>query len=64
VTVEYPIGHRRRRDEELPLLGRKFAANIVTRLPPRRCDTMLALWRDPPALAALCVPELMGLLEP
>jgi 2-methylcitrate dehydratase len=32
-TVEYPIGHRRRRDEGLPLLINKFKANL------RRCFT-------------------------
>jgi 2-methylcitrate dehydratase len=30
-TVEYPIGHRRRRDEGLPLLVEKFRTNL------RRC---------------------------
>ncbi|HEX6797635.1 MAG TPA: bifunctional 2-methylcitrate dehydratase/aconitate hydratase [Ktedonobacterales bacterium] len=62
VTVEYPLGHARRRTEALPLLERKFAANIATRLPSRRCDALLALWHDPPALAALPVAELMDLL--
>ena len=62
VMVEYPLGHRRRRAEALPLLERKFAANVATRLPPRRHDALLALWHDPKALAVLPVAELMSLL--
>jgi 2-methylcitrate dehydratase len=59
VAVEYPIGHRRRRAEALPLLEAKFAANAATRLPERRCERLLALWRDAAALAALPVHEFM-----
>jgi 2-methylcitrate dehydratase len=62
VVVEYPLGHRRRRAEALPLLERKFAANVATRLPQRQQEALLALWRDPGALAALPVPNLMDLL--
>ena len=37
VAVEYPIGHRRRRTEGMPLLIKKFAANLASRLsPPQR----------------------------
>jgi len=38
VEVEYPIGHRRRRVEGIPLLERKYKANLATRFPPSRCD--------------------------
>ena len=62
LVIAYPLGHRRRRAEALPLLERKFAANVATRLPPRRRDTLLALWRDPPAFAAMPVPDLLDLL--
>ena len=43
VAVEYPIGHRRRRAEGMPLLEEKFQANLATRFPARRCDEILAL---------------------
>src|SRR6266700_6291573 len=32
VEVEYPIGHRRRRAEGIPLLVQKFKSNAATRL--------------------------------
>ncbi|PAF48644.1 2-methylcitrate dehydratase [Helicobacter sp. 12S02232-10] len=37
VEVEYPIGHRRRRKEGIPLLIEKFNANLATRLSPKKC---------------------------
>lgn len=38
VEVEYPIGHRRRRSEGIPLLISKFSANLATRLSPKKCE--------------------------
>ena len=35
VAVEYPLGHRRRRSEAIPLLVEKFAANLATHFPPQ-----------------------------
>lgn len=62
VAVEYPIGHPRRRVEAIPLLERKFATNIATRLPARRCDTLFALWHDQERLSSLPVHEFMDAL--
>jgi 2-methylcitrate dehydratase len=33
IAVEYPIGHRRRRGEGIPLLEKKFLSNLATRFP-------------------------------
>lgn len=38
VEVEYPIGHRRRRDEGIPVLNAKFKKAIATRLSPKNCS--------------------------
>ncbi len=43
VDVEYPVGHRRRRDEGMPLLVEKFRTNLATRFPPQTCERILAL---------------------
>ncbi|MCK7544731.1 bifunctional 2-methylcitrate dehydratase/aconitate hydratase [Marinobacter bryozoorum] len=43
VAVEYPIGHRRRRNEGLPLLVEKFRTNLATRFPSQTCEQILAL---------------------
>jgi 2-methylcitrate dehydratase len=41
VTVDYPIGHRRRRAEGIPLLLAKFEANLRTRLPSAAVERAL-----------------------
>jgi len=46
VAVEYPIGHRRRREEGMPKLEAKFAANLATRFPKPQCDSILRLFKD------------------
>lgn len=62
VEARFPIGHRRRRDEVRPYLLKKFADNIATRLPERRCERLLALWHDPEGLATLPVNQFMDVL--
>ncbi|QEA40393.1 2-methylcitrate dehydratase [Pistricoccus aurantiacus] len=46
VEVEYPVGHRRRRAEGIPLLEEKFKANLATRFPLGRCEQIFALCTD------------------
>ena len=61
VAVEFPVGHRRRRAEGLPLLLEKFARNIKTRLPAQQAGAILALCADPPRLGQTAVHEFMDL---
>lgn len=46
IEVEYPIGHRRRREEGIPLLERKFADNLRTRFPAKQADRIASLCQD------------------
>ncbi|WP_245807774.1 bifunctional 2-methylcitrate dehydratase/aconitate hydratase [Halobacillus massiliensis] len=46
LAVEYPIGHRRRREEGLPLLLNKFKDNVKTRFPSRQTNRILNLCED------------------
>ena len=46
VEVEYPLGHRRRRKEGMPLLEEKFRSNLATRFPSRRCEAILHMCQD------------------
>ena len=62
VAVEYPIGHRRRRAEGLPLLVEKFERNLATRFPAGRVRRILGLCSDSERLAATPVCEFMDLL--
>jgi 2-methylcitrate dehydratase len=61
VEIEYPVGHRRRRSEALPLLLRKARENLATRLPAERVETLVALCLDRPRLVAMPVDEFMAL---
>lgn len=46
ITIEFPLGHRRRRDEAAPLLRQKFLYNMSTRFSQHRVDEFLELLRD------------------
>ncbi len=61
VEVEYPIGHRRRRAEAIPVLEQKFMRNLQSRFPPARCRQILSLCLDRQRLEATPVNEFMGL---
>jgi 2-methylcitrate dehydratase len=61
VVVEYPIGHRRRRDDAIPLLVEKFKANLARRFPKRQQDAILAVSLDQKALEATAVHEYVDL---
>ena len=62
VAVEYPIGHRRRRDEGMPLLVAKFENNLATRFPRSRAEAIRDLCLDADALLATPVNEFLDLL--
>ncbi len=59
VAVEYPVGHRRRRAEGIPLLMEKFAAALKTRLSERQTAAVLELATDPARLDATPVHQFM-----
>jgi 2-methylcitrate dehydratase PrpD len=61
VAVEYPVGHRRRRKEGVPLLEAKFRTNLARRFPPRQQQGILALCQDPARLEAAPVNEFVDL---
>ncbi|WP_028023274.1 bifunctional 2-methylcitrate dehydratase/aconitate hydratase [Enterovibrio calviensis] len=46
VEVEYPIGHRRRREEGIPVLEQKFKRNLLTRFPAAQAERIYALCLD------------------
>jgi 2-methylcitrate dehydratase len=62
IEVEYPIGHRRRREEGIPLLEDKFRSNLAVRFPAGRCAAIFDLCKDQQRLEATPVNEFMDLL--
>lgn len=55
VAVEYPLGHRRRRSEGLPLIFEKFRNNLATHYSPEKVEELTALFQDPSRLNNLPV---------
>jgi 2-methylcitrate dehydratase len=60
-AVEYPVGHRRRRQEGVPLLLEKFERNLRSRIPAKKAESILALCNDPERLAQTAVSKFMGM---
>lgn len=61
VSIDYPIGHRNRRDEGIPVLLQKFEAALRGHLPAQRVTEILALTQDPARFEATPVHRLMEL---
>jgi 2-methylcitrate dehydratase len=61
VTIEYPLGHRARRKEGIPLLEEKFEANLARRFPAHRQAAILALCRSQRKLEAMPVHDFVDL---
>jgi 2-methylcitrate dehydratase len=59
VKVEYPIGHRRRRAEGIPLLVEKFRANLASRFPAKQAKAIVELCLDRRRLEETPVNEFM-----
>jgi len=62
IVVEYPIGHRRRRKEGMPLLVEKFKTNLARVFPQKQADAILDLCMDSKRLAAIPVNEFVDLM--
>ncbi len=62
VVVEYPVGHRRRRREGVPLLLAKFRANLARRFAPKRQQRILDVALDARALAAMPVHDFVAMM--
>ena len=57
VEVEYPIGHRRRREEGIPVLIEKFKRNLARRFPTKQQDAILDVSLDQQKLLGMAVNE-------
>ncbi len=62
VSIEYPIGHPRRRAEGEPPLLAKFERNLRSRIAPKNADRIFSLLGDQAAAEAAAVHGLFDLL--
>ncbi|MCH4273321.1 bifunctional 2-methylcitrate dehydratase/aconitate hydratase [Kerstersia gyiorum] len=61
VVVEYPIGHKRRREQGIPLLEAKFRTNLARQFPARQQEAILAVSLDQAKLEDISVNEYVDL---
>ena len=57
IEVKYPVGHRRRRSEGIPLLLDKFKSSLASRLPAHRVENILNVCNDSARFEAMPVHE-------
>ena len=62
VVCEYPIGHKRRRTEGMPILVEKNKTNIARRFPDKQQKTILDLSLDAEPNARTTVNEFVDLM--
>ncbi|MSQ69795.1 MAG: bifunctional 2-methylcitrate dehydratase/aconitate hydratase [Betaproteobacteria bacterium] len=62
VAVEYPIGHRRRRKEGIPVLEAKFRTNLARRFPEKQRAALADLCANQRRLEATPVNEFVDLM--
>ena len=61
IAIEYPLGHKRRRAEGIPLLEEKFKTNLGRRFPAKQQKAILKASLDQKALEAMPVNEYVDL---
>jgi 2-methylcitrate dehydratase len=62
VSIDFPIGHRKRRAEGIPVLIQKFQDALAGHLSARQVERLIALAGDATALDSMPVPQLMDML--
>ena len=60
VAVDYPIGHRKRRAEGVPVLLKKFEASVAAHFAPRQAESIKAMFADRARLEQLTVNEFVA----
>jgi 2-methylcitrate dehydratase len=61
VLIEYPIGHRSRRTESIPLLEAKFEKNLRLRFTAKRVQQILDVSLNQPLLEEMSVNDYVDL---
>jgi 2-methylcitrate dehydratase len=62
VAVDYPIGHRQRRDEGIPVLKKKFESSVSGKLKTGQWQALSEICADRKKLQAMPVDDFVALL--
>jgi len=63
VVVDYPVGHKRRREEGIPLLKAKFERYLRGKLSSKKADAILTLCANQVSFETTTVSHMMELLQ-
>lgn len=63
VSIEYPIGHRRRRAEGVPVLLQKFKRNLLTHFDEKKTTQVIEALSETSQLAKQTVPDFMDMWQ-
>ena len=63
VEVEYPIGHKRRREEGIPVLEQKFLKNLEITFDSQKCEEIYTLCTDQYSLENITVTDFQELFS-
>ena len=62
IEIEYPLGHRRRREESRPALLDKFVSNAATRLSVESVTKLAALFHEADRCDGLPIPDFVNMM--
>lgn len=62
-AIDYPVGHRRRREEGIPLLLEKFENNMQTQFSGEKLHSLLEISKDYSTLSKMPVDDFMSLIK-
>ena len=62
VQVDYPVGHRKRRPEGLPLLWQKFESSVTAHYPPVQAEKIRSAFADRARVEAMPTNEFVSML--
>jgi 2-methylcitrate dehydratase len=62
VEVDFPIGHRKRRAEGMPVLIKKFETSVAAHFQPKQAEAIKAMFVDQKVLAAMPVSDFVARL--
>jgi 2-methylcitrate dehydratase len=62
IQVDFPIGHRKRRAEGMPVLVQKFESSVAAHFAPKQTESIKAMFADQTSLAGMAVSDFVAKL--
>jgi 2-methylcitrate dehydratase len=62
IQVDFPIGHRKRRAEGMPVLVQKFESSVAAHFAPKQTEAIKAMFADQKSLSTMAVSDFVAKL--